>query len=89
MVATKVPDSNLVFERISTDTAISIYRASISGGWLVQGYLEAGSLQQDGYLTYDNSNCRIALTFVPDVNHLWNKPPGKVNQFFKSIFKQK
>lgn len=46
-------------------------RAEVYGGWLVKAYEEVSTFSDDGRLLHQGYDFRIAITFVPDPQHVW------------------
>ena len=46
-------------------------RAEVHGGWLVKAYSEVSNFSDDGRLLHQGYDLRIAMTFVPDPQHVW------------------
>lgn len=46
-------------------------RAEVHGGWLVKAYAEVSNFSDDGRLLHQGYDLRIAMTFVPDPQHVW------------------
>ena len=68
------------WEKIETEIATGIYRASVFGGWLILATDDVMTPTNQGYAqpVYESGHeWRTALTFVPDANHEWKLTDNK------------
>lgn len=64
---------DLEFERLSTNTAMEVWRVAVPGGWLVQGYLEAGHMNSYDHVEFNHQDYHVGICFIPDPQHTWGK----------------